>query len=152
MLRFIFVLSCIFFLGCDKSGQQDLAPQLEGSWRLISGTIIQGDDTTITDYTRNQRMIKIINKSHFAFLSHDLNNGKDSTASFTAGGGIYILNGDEYTEYLEFCNARDWEGHTFQFTVSFEGNDTLVQQGVEKIEEIGVDRYNIERYARLKEE
>ena len=94
-------------------------------------------------------MIKIINASHFAFLNHDLNNGKDSTAVFGAGGGVYTLEGDQYTEYLEYCSYREWEGHTFQFTVTVQ-NDTLTQRGVEKIENLGVDRLNIERYSRIR--
>jgi hypothetical protein len=94
-------------------------------------------------------MIKVINATHFAFLNHDLKNGKDSTASFSAGGGVYLLEGDQYTEYLEYCNERAWEGHTFQFTVTVKG-DTLLQQGIEKIENLGVERLNIERYVKVK--
>ncbi|MGZ5221028.1 MAG: hypothetical protein ACXWC7_13160, partial [Chitinophagaceae bacterium] len=55
-------------------------PRIEGTWELISGTTIVKDDTTFTDYTKGQKMIKVINSSHFAFLRHDLNKGKDSTA------------------------------------------------------------------------
>ena len=93
-------------------------------------------------------MIKIINQDHFAFLRHDLAQGKDSTTLYVSGGGRYTLEGDQYTEYLEFCTAREWEGHTFQFTVSIQ-NDTLIQQGRERIESLGVDRLNTETYVRL---
>ena len=65
------------------------------------------------------------------------------------GGGKYTLTGDQYTEFLEYCTAREWEGREFHFTVSMR-NDTLVQQGVEKLEDIGVERFNIERYVRVK--
>jgi hypothetical protein len=150
MFRFILSLSILLLTSCNEGKHQELSNELEGTWKLISGTIIQGKDTTVTDYTKDQRMIKIINKSHFAFLNHDLHKGKDSTAAFTAGGGVYTLNGDQYTEYLEYCNFREWEGNTFQFTVTVE-SDTMIQQGVEQIEEIGVDRFNIERYVRIKE-
>jgi hypothetical protein len=37
---------------------------LKGTWQLISGTLIEKGDTTITDYTRGVQMIKIINDSH----------------------------------------------------------------------------------------
>jgi hypothetical protein len=133
----------------DQSLEDHKLP-LVGTWQLISGTLIEKSDTTVTDYTKDRSMIKIINASHFSFLNHDLKQGKDSTAQFSAGGGRYILEGDQYTEYLEYCSDRAWEGHTFQFTVKVE-NDTLVQQGIEKIENIGVERLNIERYVRIKE-
>lgn len=93
-------------------------------------------------------MIKIINDSHFAFLRHDLNKGQDSPAIFVAGGGSYTLQGDRYTENLEYCSEREWEGSTFEFTVAIEG-DTLIQQGIEKVESLGVERYNIEKYVRV---
>lgn len=125
------------------------APALEGTWKLITGTLVEKGDTTFTDYTRDQSMIKIINGSHFAFLNHDLNKGKDSTAVFGAGGGVYTIDGDQYTEYLEYCSYREWEGSTFQFTVTIQ-NDTLTQRGVEKIENLGVERLNIEKYIRMK--
>jgi uncharacterized protein YfeS len=49
-----------------------LSSPLNGTWQLISGTIITKGISSVTDYTKGQQMIKIINDSHFAFLSHDL--------------------------------------------------------------------------------
>lgn len=123
--------------------------ELEGTWKLLSGTLIEKGDTTVTDYTQKVSFIKVINDSHFAFLQHDLNKGKDSTASFSAGGGAYTLKDSAYTEKLEYCTARDWEGNEFHFTISIQ-NDTLVQRGVEKVEAAGVERLNIEKYVRVK--
>jgi predicted small secreted protein len=150
-------IACFFLLvvifSCDDvkntSEQKQDASPLEGTWQLISGTIIEKGDTTTTDYTGNQSMIKIINKTHFAFLNHDSKKGKDSTSVFVAGGGVYTLEGDQYTEYLEYCSAREWEGNTFQFTVTVKG-DTLTQQGTEKIEDLDVERLNIEKYKKVK--
>jgi hypothetical protein len=133
----------------DTLEQKQNENPLEGTWKLISGTIIEKGDTTISDYTGNQSMIKIINKTHFAFLNHDLKKVKDSTSVFVAGGGVYTLEGDQYTEYLEYCSAREWEGNTFQFTVTVKG-DTLTQQGTEKIEDLDVERLNIEKYKKVK--
>jgi hypothetical protein len=122
---------------------------VQGTWKLLSGTLIEKGDTVVTDYTKTLSFIKIINETHFAFLKHDLNGGKDSTASFGAGGGSYTLVGDQYTEHLEYCNDRAWEGHDFTFTLTVT-NDTLVQSGVEKIEAEGIERYNIEKYIRVR--
>ena len=150
--KVLYILLAVSLFSCETS-QNSAVPNaglpIEGTWKLISGTIIENGDTAITDYTKTQSMIKIINASHFAFLNHDLKKGKDSTAVFAAGGGVYTLDGDQYTEYLEFCSYREWEGNTFQFTVTVQ-NDTLTQRGVEKIENLGVDRLNIEKYSRVK--
>lgn len=121
---------------------------LKGTWRLVSGTTITKKDTVVTDYTKGQKMLKIINDTHFAFLRHDLSKGKD-TAIYDGGGGTYTLKGNQYTENLEYCSYRPWEGRTFHFTVNIKG-DTLVQSGVEKLEDLGVDRFIIEKYVRVK--
>ena len=119
---------------------------LKGTWKLLSGTLIEKGDTTITDYTKDLSFIKIINDSHFSFLQHDTR--KDSI-NFSAGGGRYELAGNKYTEHLEYCSAKEWEGHDFTFTVTIT-NDTLIQTGVEKIEAQGIDRINTEKYIRYK--
>lgn len=113
------------------------------------GTIIEKGDTTVTDYTKNKSFIKIINADHFAFLEHDLQKGKDSTTDFSAGGGPYSLNDSTYMEHLEYCSAREWEGNDFTFTIHIK-DDTLTQQGVEKVEGTGINRINIEKYVRIK--
>src|SRR5688572_21158129 len=120
-----------------------------GTWQLLSGTLIEKGDTTVTDYTQNVSFIKIINDTHFAFLQHDLKKGKDSAAVFVAGGGTYSLTDSSYKEHLEYCSAREWEGNDFTFTVTMKG-DTLIQRGIEKVESAGVDRVNIESYIRVK--
>lgn len=123
---------------------------LEGTWKLLSGTTVEKGVSTVTDYTKEKEFIKIINDTHFAFLSHDLNKGKDSAkALFSAGGGSYSLKDSLYTEHLDYCNDRQWEGNSFDFTVAIDG-DTLIQKGIEKIENIGVNRINIEKYIRVK--
>lgn len=124
---------------------------IEGTWKLQTGTLIEKGDTTVTDYTKNLSFIKIINGDHFAFLNHDLNKGKDTAhATFVAGGGKYALKDSTYTEHLEYCSDRQWEGNDFDFTITIK-NDTLVQTGVEKVESAGVNRLNIERYVRVKQ-
>ena len=153
-MKILFVITVLSILSfsCNNTIKKvnDNEIAIEGTWQLISGTTIEKGDTTVTDYTKNQNMIKILNATHFSFLNHDLKKGKDSTAMFVAGGGRYTLAGDQYTEYLEYCSARDWEGNTFKFTVTIEG-DTLTQRGIEKIENIGVERLNIEKYTKVKE-
>ena len=135
---------------CKEKSSKELPNEkpIIGTWQLLTGTLIEKGDTSITDYTKDKSFIKIINNTHFAFLQHDLNKGKDS-AVFVAGGGTYLLNENNYTEHLEYCSAREWEGNDFSFTISI-SNDTLIQRGVEKIEAAGVDRLNIEKYIRVR--
>ena len=146
------VLATLIITSCEskKSTATSTGLPIEGTWKLLSGTLIEKGDTTVTDYTQKLSFIKIINADHFAFLNHDVNKGKDSaTAAFVAGGGRYTLKDSLYTEHLEYCNDRQWEGNDFPFTITIQ-NDTLVQIGIEKVESAGVNRLNIEQYVRVK--
>jgi len=148
------IFSIFIVSSCDTtSKKQDVALaglSVEGTWKLVSGTTIAKNDTTFTDYTKDQEMIKVINATHFAFLRHDLHKGKDSAAVYESGGGTYTLKNNQYTEHLHYCNAREWEDHDFQFTVSVR-NDTLIQQGIEKVENAGIDRVITEKYLKVKD-
>jgi hypothetical protein len=143
----------VFLVACGTKNQQEAVtkPPLSvvGTWQLLSGTLIEKGDTVVTDYTNDVSFIKVINDTHFAFLKHNPGKGKGSAVDFGAGGGTYSLTDSSYTEHLDYCNEREWEGHDFTFTITLK-NDTLTQRGVEKVEKAGVDRLNIETYIRVK--
>ncbi|TDW97201.1 hypothetical protein [Dinghuibacter silviterrae] len=139
------LLTCVIalsFCACKPS------VRLNGTWKLLTGTTITKGVSEVTDYTKGQEFIKIINDNHFAFLKHDLNPARDSSNHFDGGGGSYTLTGDQYTEHLDYYGDHNWENKTFTFTVSLHG-DTLVQRGMEKNDKEGIDREIIERYVRL---
>jgi hypothetical protein len=147
-----FLVISTILLSCGAVTDKSAAPgskPIAGTWKLLKGVLVEKGDTTVTDYTKNISFIKIINDTHFAFLQHDLEKGKDSAATFVAGGGRYLLKDSTYTEHLEYCSAREWEGHHFTFTITHSG-DTLIQRGIEKVEGAGVDRLNTETYVRVK--
>jgi hypothetical protein len=142
------VFLSVIIISCNHQTQETESKSVPilGTWKLLTGTLIEKGDTTVTDYTKNLSFIKIINQTHFAFLQHDTR--RDST-NFSAGGGSYSLKGNNYTENLEYCSSKEWEGHSFNFTINLSG-DTLVQSGDEVIEDEGINRTNIEKYVRVK--
>jgi hypothetical protein len=144
----VFVL---FLFSCNTKTSNPALPYkslpIAGTWRLLNGTIIENGDTTVTDYSKGRSFIKIINDSHF--LSHDLNKGRDTSANYDSGGGSYTLKDSLYTEHLEYCQERQWEGNDFTFTIAI-SNDTLIQRGLEKVAGTGINRLNIEKYIRVK--
>ena len=146
--KFVYLVFIMLLLSCTGNNSKTARNSIEGTWRLISGTLIEKGVSTVTDYTKNTSFIKIINDTHFAFLQHDLKKGADSSAVFVAGGGRYSISDSTYTEHLEYCNDRNWEGNDFKFTYSVK-SDTLIITGIEKVENAGVNRVNIEKYIRL---
>lgn len=147
-LKTTLIIMMAFFtlVACEK--KQNQLP-LVGTWELVSAVTTE-KDTSFSTFNPKLRMIKIINQTHFAFLSHDLAMGKDTAnAAFTAGGGMYTLEDSTYTEHLTYYIDRQWENNDFNFTVKI-ANDTLTQKGVEKVEELGIDRVITEKYVRVK--
>ena len=131
--------------GCNT---KDSKTPLIGTWELISATTSE-KDTTFSTFNPNVKMLKIINPTHFAFMSHDLRPKKDSSsAAFTAGGGKYTLEDSVYTEHLDYYIDKAWENNEFKFVVKID-KDTLVQKGVEKVDKLGIDRIITEKYKRV---
>jgi hypothetical protein len=145
--RLILLAATALLASC--AGKTQPENPLIGTWKLLTHTEITKGVSQTTDYTKDTKMIKIINADHFAFLNHTINTKKDSSNNFDGGGGIYTLNGDKYTEHLDFYKDKNWEGKSFDFTISFSG-DTLIQKGVEKVVQENVDHIIIEKYLKLK--
>lgn len=145
-LMFVALLSCN-----SKSENQPTKDQLSltGTWKLLHARIIKQGDTTFTDYTQGKEAIKMMNETHFSFFQHDLNQGQDSaSAVFVSGAGRYTLEGNRYTEYLDYCSYRPAENHKFEFDITIKG-DTLIQSGFEKLESEEFGVHNTETYVKI---
>jgi hypothetical protein len=146
-LPYKFVLLFIIATSCSQPEKKVPLP-IVGTWELISATST-ANDTTMSTFNPKVKMIKIINPTHFAFLSHDISGAKDSmAAAFTAGGGPYTLVDSVYTEHLDYFVNKEWEGGIFKFVVKISG-DTLIQKGVEKVEKMGIDHIIVEKYKKV---
>jgi len=146
----LFVSALLFSCEYKANDDRQSSINLNGTWQLITGTTITKGVSAVTDYTKGQKFLKIINDTHFVFIRHDLNVKKDSSNHFDAGGGSYTLKGDKYTEHLDFYTDKNWEGKSFDFTVSLK-NDTLTQRGMEKVEKENINREIIEKYVKVKD-
>jgi hypothetical protein len=143
----LLLISTIVSCSSDEVKKED-AVAIKGTWKLVSATTVTKGVSTFHDFTKDSQMIKIINDDHFAFLKHDLKLNKEGKNNFDAGGGKYKLEGDQYTEHLDFYVDKNWEGKTFVFKVKIQ-NDTLFQTGIEKVEAAGVDRTITEKYLKV---
>lgn len=128
------------FISCSNqetqpqfSSLQTNSLDIQGSWQLVSDHTQEGDE------------IKNISPSHFAFF----NQQKDSIGHFVSGVGTYKLEGNNYTETLQFLDNSNWRNQKFSFTVHKSG-DTLIQQGHEEVPEAGVERYVVEKHIPIK--
>jgi hypothetical protein len=148
-ITIIQILTLVIVLSCAKesTSPNPLANSeknaIEGSWKLVYADIKENDSVQIKDLSKTD-FIKIINDSHFAFFNQE----RGTSENFMGGAGTYTLKGSDYAETLDFINAPDYRGHVFPFKVEIKG-DSLIQQGHEKIEAAGLDRYILEKYIRI---
>jgi hypothetical protein len=151
--KYPLVAFVLLIISCrdNKPASSSLQDQLEGSWQLIYAAHIK-KDTVIRNDSAGTKMIKILNKTHFAFIQHTVDKA-DTTGIYSSGGGTYTLKDSTYTEHLEFCSARSYEGNDFEFTIRFSG-DTLIQTGIEKLGDYGIGQENlelVEKYIRIRD-
>jgi hypothetical protein len=146
-MKKLLILATLGFFSCQKTDKSGL----QGTYKLLGSETIKGADTTrlTVDFDKNE-MLKMFNGSHFSFFNHDKSGGKDSLNTvFVSGAGTYSLDGDKYTENLDFCNFREWEGKQFHFTLEIKG-DTLIQSGEEVLPELGINQRIKETYLKIK--
>ena len=119
-------------------------PGITGTWKMVYAEIREKDSVQVKDLDSTD-FIKIINETHFAFFNQD----RGTAENFMAGAGTYSFDGSQYVETLDFISVPEIRGHEFPFEVEIRG-DSLIQQGHEKVEAAGIDRYILEKYIRLK--
>jgi hypothetical protein len=149
MRNLLILPAAILALASCKQPAQTVSADspLNGSWKLINSKSIVKKDTTDTSPKKGIETIKLYNNDHFSFFTH--NTVKMDTPQYVSGAGPYTLKGTDYTEHLQYCSAREWENHDFNFTLTIK-NDTMQQRGVEKIDSLHVDHVIIETYVKMK--
>jgi len=134
-------LLLIFLTGCMETSTNEAT--IIGSWEMIYAESETGDSVTYKDLDR-VKFIKIINEDHFSFFNQVY--GTDS--GFYSGAGTYLLNGTNYSETLQFIGSQSWRDQHFDFQIEIKG-DTLVQKGIEEVEESGIRRRILEKFVRI---
>ena len=95
-----------------------------GTWQLISTKY--GDANDFSDFPNEQRRVKFITATHFTWVQYDTASKKVESMA----GGPYALDGDSYTETIEFVGAgmETYLGKKQPFTIKVNG-DKLNQSG-----------------------
>ena len=117
LLVFAIALAAAFLALSQSIGSHAKKSLLDGTWELHSGQPLP----------RGARDIKIISEGHFIFVAYDMAKGKP----LYTGGGTYILDGNSYTEHLDFASeeiSAGIVGKDQPFTVKVDG-DTFIQTG-----------------------
>ncbi|MBV8866301.1 MAG: lipocalin family protein [Acidobacteriaceae bacterium] len=105
----------------SSSDTKSLNHHLPGTWELVSAEY--GGQTAPTD----MKEVKIISTKHFMFITYD----RKTSKAIRNGTGTYTLDGDSYTEHVDFMSGEGTDGATgkdFTFKIKLD-TDTLTQTG-----------------------
>jgi hypothetical protein len=114
------LLLCFAVLGCVAEKKD----AIEGTWRMVSGTM-KTPDTTFSYSQANLFGMKMIVGKQWAIFGQPLGDG-DTLAYY--GGGTYTLEGNIYTESIKYNIMKSRVGRVIAFEVEVR-NDTLIQKG-----------------------
>lgn len=109
-------------LARNESG--NIAESIQGTWKLVS-TNYDSNPSGFTDVPAIIVRMKLITDTHFTWVGFSTIDKKISSSA----GGRYTLNGNTYTESIDFGLGMDtYLGQKHAFTVKVEG-DRLFQTG-----------------------
>ena len=122
-----FIVVAAIALGFILAGQQQtgkVSGTHLGTWQLISTKY--GDAKDFSDFPNEQRRVKLITATHFTWVQY----GTASKMVESIAGGPYTLDGDSYTETIEFVGTgmETYLGKKQPFTIKVNG-DKLNQSG-----------------------
>ena len=139
------------FLNCggEEKGR------LEGVWEFVSAKITS-PDTTMQIEPSNWTQTKVITKSHWVFVAQVPNRAKISGArsdaelismarTFFGGGGTYSLEGDTYTETVQYFSNPNYLSASLSWKIEIKG-DQLIQSGTYPAKSIGLEEHDVELY------
>lgn len=108
ILLFVF----LFYSAPQVLGQQP-SNVFEGTWEIVSQKLVY-PDSTVDRTDQVPHTLKILNATHFAF-------GRQmGEEEVYAGGGTYTIDGETYTEHIEFHSAGALVGQSVTFDARIE--------------------------------
>lgn len=142
-MKFLSIFLVFVFLLSSTVIAQEKKNPLEGTWELVSGKATWADTSETYPETDDWRMIKIISKKHFVFVNQDTSG--EGSSGF--GGGTYSLEGDSYTEHIEFFAPPylDFIGKSFSFKSEVKG-DQWIMSGTMPLKKMGLAENDMEIY------
>ena len=96
-----------------------------GAWEVESLTFTEKDGTVQEIEIKDPPGLKILSETHWAFVEQ---NDAENPIPTSGGGGSYVIEGDQYTEIIEYHAARDFIGKRLTFDCKVEG-DRWYQSG-----------------------
>ncbi len=127
----LLIAGCLlaFLLTSGTTPLDNNSSQLKGSWTLIKYKY--GTETDLSDVPKIITYVKNITDTHFSWASY----GEDGNI-IAAGGGTYTVNGQIYTENIEYFHplGSNLPGSSVDWDYTISGNDWTISGHVRNVQ------------------
>jgi hypothetical protein len=112
------LLPLLFLVALSTAGVSNQSSQdIVGTWEFVSGKQTNADGTTVELTASDLRSVKILNETYFSVTT------RNADGSFRHTNlGPYRIQGDLYTETLEYSTNPEWMGGTEVYKSRVEGD------------------------------
>lgn len=127
-----FIIYGMYLMGChdtpqptqEASARAESLPSLVGAWEYVTSEVVL-PDTVITVGTTDDRVgLYLYSESHWAFVGSSPDGGE----LLHAGRGTYTVDGNRYTEFIQYHTMPEMIGTSVDFEFEIDG-DTLKKVG-----------------------
>ncbi len=143
MKKLILFIVTVFLFSCS-----DPVNKLEGTWKLVEyKSFVDGKVTWTVPGNADGEQLKSWSGEYFLFVGEFI---ADGTTNPNYGNGTYTLDGNHYTEHIDFHVSKDYSGVDERLLIEFKG-DTLIQINPVNVDwTYDKDNYRMEKYVRVK--
>ena len=111
------ILPVILFLSFGVSLLAQSTQSVVGTWEFVSATTVRSDGTKVEYTTDDLRSTKILNQTHFCVITRNADGSHRHTNE-----GPFVVEGDLYTETLEYATNPSWIGSDVTYKWRIEGD------------------------------
>ncbi|WP_297100680.1 hypothetical protein [uncultured Draconibacterium sp.] len=143
MKKLILLFVTVLLLSCSTP-----VNRLEGTWKLVEyKSIVDGKVAWTVPGNADGEQLKSWSGEYFLFVGEFISEGTNNP---NYGNGTYTLDGNHYTEHIDFHVSQDYVGKDERLLIEFKG-DTLIQINPVNVDwSYDKDNYRMEKYIRVK--
>ena len=112
------VAACVLMLVSGGAAVAGEPGPLDGAWEMVRGMQTRPDGSVVEITRSDRQALKIIGAGHFVYISQD-----GPEAFHGAHGGRCTVDGNEYTEHVEYASVEQMRGQSYTFEFRLEGDE-----------------------------